>query len=82
MQLEKSMLEAYKNRWQAVADRENEEQKKIPFVDRWKKLNSIIRIAQTLGLDRQPNEQQIDVVRQRWNELKDRQMSGLESLQP
>lgn len=74
MQLEKSMLEAYKNRWQAVADREHEEQRQLSFADRWKKLNSIIRLAQTLGLEGQNNEQQIDVVRQRWNKLKDRQM--------
>ena len=79
MQLEKSMLEAYKNRWQAVADRENEEQRQMPFIDRWQKLNSIIRFAQTLGLVRQTDEQQIDVVRQRWNELKDRYVSGLHS---
>ena len=76
------MLEAYKNRWQAVADRENEEQRQMPFIDRWKKLNSIIRLAQTLGLVRQTDEQQIDVVRQRWNELKDRYVSGLHSQRP
>ena len=82
MQLEKSMLEAYKNRWQAVADRENEEQRQMPFIDRWQKLNFIIRLAQTLGLVRQTDEQQIDVVRQRWNELKDRYVSGLPSQRP
>jgi hypothetical protein len=82
MQLEKSMLEAYKNRWQAVADRENEEQRQMPFIDRWQKLNSIIRLAQSLGLVRQTDEQQIDVVRQRWNELKDRYVNGLPSQRP
>jgi hypothetical protein len=82
MQLEKSMLEAYRNRWQAVADRENEEQRRMSFVDRWKKLNSVIRFAQTLGLVRQTDEQQIDLVRQRWNELKDRHLNGLKSQRP
>jgi hypothetical protein len=75
MQLEKSMLEAYKNRWQAVADRENEEQRQMPFIDRWQKLNSIIRLAQSLGLVRQTDEQQIDVVRHR-------HVSGLPSQRP
>lgn len=79
MQLEKSMLEAYKSRWQAVADIENQEQRQMPFIDRWKKLNSIIRLAQTLGLVRQIDEQQIDIVRRRWNELKDRYMSDLQT---
>lgn len=51
-------------------------------VDRWKKLNSIILFAQTLGLVQQTDKQQIDVVRQRWNELKDRHLNGLKSQRP
>ena len=82
MQLEKSMLEAYKNRWQAVAEVENEEQRQMSFIDRWKKLNAIIRLAQTLGLIRQANEQQINVIRQRWNKLKDYHVNGLKSHRP
>lgn len=82
MQLEKSMLEAYRSRWQAVADVENEEQRHMPFIERWKKLNSIIRLALTLGLEEQADEQQIDVVRRRWNELKDRHVRGMKSQRP
>jgi len=71
MQLNKSMLIAYQDRWKAVADVEAEEQRQTSVAQRWRKLNALVRIAAGLGLQRrEDDEAQVAVVRDRWNRLK------------
>ena len=70
MQMNKSMLREYQDRWRAVAEIEATEQRQSTAAQRWKKLNSLIRMAAALGLLRKNEDEQVDAVRQRWNLLK------------
>ncbi len=71
MQMDKSMLTAYQDRWQVVAEVEVAEQREMSTAQRWRKLNSLIRMAAGLGLLRKDDDDaQISVVRNRWNHLK------------
>lgn len=50
IQMNKSMLRDYKNRWQTVAEFEVIEQQQTSIVQRWQKLNALVRMAAGLGL--------------------------------
>jgi len=69
--MNKSMLEAYQERWRSVAKFEAEEQRQLSFAQRWQKLNSLIRMAAGLGILYKDNDPQIESVRARWNLLRD-----------
>lgn len=68
--MNKSMLTAYQDRWQIVAEVEVAEQRQMSAAQRWRKLNSLVRMAAGLGLLRKDDEAQIAVVRNRWALLK------------
>ena len=71
MQLDKSVLTAYQNQWQAVAEVEVVEQRQASMAQRWRKLNSLVRMAAGLGLLRKGDDDaQVSAVRDRWNLLK------------
>ena len=71
MQMDKSMLTAYQDRWKAVAAIEAAEQRQISVAQRWRKLNSLVRMAAGLGLLRKGDDDaQVSAVRERWNLLK------------
>jgi len=69
--MNKSMLEAYQEKWRSVAKVQAEEQRQLTFAQRWQKLNSLIRVAEGLGILSKVADPQIESVRERWNLLKD-----------
>lgn len=65
------MLKAYQDRWKAVEAIEAVEQRQISVAQRWRKLNSLVRMAAGLGLLRKEDDDaQVSMVRNRWNLLK------------
>jgi hypothetical protein len=70
MQMNKAMLTAYQDRWQIVAEAEMAEQRQTSSAQRWRKLNSLVRMAAGLGLLRKDDDAQTNVVRDRWVLLK------------
>ena len=75
MSVDQAQLIAYRERWAAVAEIEAAEQRETTVAQRWQKLNSILRMAAGLGIAAQKDDEQIAVVRQRWNFLKDRYLA-------
>lgn len=69
-ELQRSMLEDYRDRWQMVADFEAEEQRRASYAERWQKLNALLRMAATLGLQVDACDEQDEVIRERWNRLR------------
>ena len=64
----------FRDRWQAVAAVEMEEQRAASVALRWQQLNSLIRLAMGLGLPlTRPDDQEYPVW-QRWARLKDAQV--------
>ena len=70
MQIDKAMLTAYQDRWQMVADTEAIEQRQTSVAQRWQKLNSLVRMATSLGLLQEEDDVQATTVRNRWLLLK------------
>ena len=68
--MDKLMLQAYRTRWQTVATFEKMEQQIASYSERWRQLNSIIRVASALDLQIHASDTQVESVRQRWNKLK------------
>jgi hypothetical protein len=66
-----TQLLAYQARWVAVEEVEAREQREATIAERWQKLNSLLRMASGLDIVMPRDEEQIAVVRQRWNFLKD-----------
>ena len=66
-------MKQFRNRWQAVAALEREEQREASVALRWQQLNAILRLA--IGL-RLPLREQFEeeIVRQRWAKLKGTQL--------
>jgi hypothetical protein len=48
--LDEKSLTAYRKRWQAVALRETAENQYTTTTDRWRQLNALLRLAQTLEI--------------------------------
>ena len=67
------LMKQFRNRWQAVAALEREEQREASVALRWQQLNAILRLAIGLGL---PLREQFEeeIVRQRWAKLKGTQL--------
>ncbi len=62
----------YVERWQAVAEREREERRRLSPQQHWQQFCALIALAEELGLDwRQQNEQEVAEVRRRWVHLKE-----------
>jgi hypothetical protein len=64
------LVREYRARWQAVAEVEEAEQRQAVVEDRWAKLNAILQMAITLGLDLRAQNEDEEVVWQRWARLK------------
>jgi hypothetical protein len=56
------LVREYRSRWQAVAQ--------VAIEIRWRKLNAILQIAVTLGLDLHTQNEDEVIVWQRWARLK------------
>ena len=70
MSVDREMLLAYRERWQAVAQVEQAEQQVATFEERWQQLNSLLRLARSLGLQPSEDEPLFDPAHQRWNRLR------------
>ena len=70
MPLDRETMQAYQKRWQAVEEVEHAERQSASIAERWRRLNSLLRLAVALGLEPQHDESEIEVVRYRWNRLR------------
>mgnify|MGYP001027395493 CR=1 FL=1 len=61
----------FRERWQAVAAVEAEEQRAAPIALRWQQLNALFRLASGLGLSLSEDDVEIEAVRRRWVALKE-----------
>lgn len=62
----------YVKHWQAVAEREKEEQRHLSPHQRWQQLCALIALAEELGLNwKEQDEQEVAEVRRRWVRLKE-----------
>lgn len=64
------LIREYRARWQAVSEVEQAEQRQATFEDRWRRLNAILQVAITLGLDLRVQNEDEAPVWQRWARLK------------
>ncbi|MCX6044624.1 MAG: hypothetical protein NT075_05880 [Chloroflexi bacterium] len=68
--MDKNLLRQYRERWEAVAEVERIEHQAATVEQRWRKFNSILRLAASLGLKRGESGDEIEMVRNRWKKLK------------
>ena len=72
MTMEKQDAQAFRDRWQAVAEIETRELQQASFAQRWRQFNAILRMA--LDMEFVWPEESIDeivAVRQRWLRLQE-----------
>ena len=67
--LDSQLAKQFRDRWQAVAAVEDQEQRAASIGLRWKQLNAIWQLAWGLGLQSEPDEMD-SLVRERWARLK------------
>ena len=67
--LDLQLAKQFRDRWQAVAAIEDQEQRAASISLRWKQLNAIWQLARGLGLQSEPDEMD-SLVRERWARLK------------
>ena len=70
MSLDRESLQAYQRRWQSVEQVVTAERQNATVAERWRRLNSLLRIGIALGLQFGDGEIQIDPAHQRWNRLR------------
>jgi len=68
--VDKQLAKEFRERWQAVAAVEAEEQRSASMALKLQQLDAILRLAIGLGLPLEKSEEEIAVVRQRWMKLK------------
>ena len=76
MSMDKSMLMAYQERWQAVADVQNAELRHATMTQRWQQLNALVGMAAGLGIV--PESDNDYSVIMRWNTLRERYFAQVE----
>lgn len=64
------LMKEFRERWQAVAAIEAEEQRTASVALRWQQTNAILRLAIGLGLPLAEPDAEEETVRQRWAKLK------------
>jgi len=64
------LMKEFRERWQAVAAIESEEQRTTSVALRWQQTNAILRLAIGLGLPLTEPDEEEEVIRQRWAKLK------------
>jgi hypothetical protein len=67
--LDSQLAKQFRDRWQAVAAVEDQEQRAASISLRWKQFNAIWQLALGLGMQPEPDETEI-LVRERWARLK------------
>jgi hypothetical protein len=66
----------FRERWQAVAAVEAEEQRAASIALRWQQTNAIFQMAAGLGLLRTEDDAETEAVRRRWAMLKETSTHG------
>lgn len=64
------LVREFRARWQAVSEVETAEQQQAAVEDRWARLNAILQMAVTPGLDLRAQNEDDAVIWQRWTRLK------------
>jgi hypothetical protein len=67
--LDSQLAKQFRDRWQAVAAVEDQEQRAASIGLRWKQLNAIWQLALGMGLQPEPDDTE-SLVRERWARLK------------
>jgi len=67
--IDPQLAKQFRDRWQAVAAVEDQEQRAASISLRWKQLNAIWHLARGLGMQSEPDETE-GLVRERWARLK------------
>lgn len=68
-ELTQQSLIAYRQRWQVVATREASQRESNDLGERWRQLNALFRVAQSLNILPPAEEITLDEGRQRWQLL-------------
>ncbi len=68
--IDKEALQAYRKRWEAVAEVEAAEKRQATIEQRWQKLNAMLQLAISLGLYEKMRNPNVNDVRNRWIKLK------------
>jgi len=69
--MDQETLQAYRNRWQAVAEIEALEQQRMSVTQRWRQLNVLLRMAAALDLPLDRDDQLDDLADQHWRRLRE-----------
>jgi hypothetical protein len=69
--IDRDLAKAFRDRWQAVAVVEAQEQRAATDDLRWRQLQAILRLAAELGLVREEASKEVETVRQTWVRLKE-----------
>jgi len=68
--MEKQQAQAFRERWQAVAEVEARELQQVSFAQRWRQFDAILQMALDMGLLLpEENIDEIVAMRQRWIRL-------------
>lgn len=73
--MEVGNIRLYKDRWKAVEEIEQQELRAMGLEEHWRKLNAIARFAIEMGMERKPDDSEMEVFL-RWAELKTRYETG------
>jgi len=74
--LNESTLKAYRNKWDAVAKVERQELRRTTTAMRWRQLNALMSMARGLGIQQREFDAQSEVIRARWQFLRERYMAN------
>lgn len=69
--MDQETLQAYRGRWQAVAEIEALEQRRMSVTQRWRQLNVLLRMAAALELPLDRDDQLDDLADQHWRRLRE-----------
>ena len=70
MSIDRASLLAYQRRWQAVDEVRQAEQQAATIAEHWQRLNALLRLAGSLGLQSPEPHPMSDPAQQRWNYLR------------
>ena len=70
--MDRDLAKAFRDRWQAVAAIEAEEQRLASDDLRWRQLKAILQLADELGLTWEKPPEEVERARQRWVTLKEK----------
>jgi hypothetical protein len=65
-------LKTYRARWQLVAEAEANDLQTLSLSQRWQQFNAVNGLMAALGKELEQDSASVQVVRQRWNLLKER----------